>query len=129
MQPVRLPVRTALGSDNPAPDSPGRRVAARCLRQVCARIRARCNRSTRYRWPFSDQQIVSLLFSYDGVGVGSVEKCELDFDCAVKEVFRNSAPGWADAVELFTQERDALVEFREIMQARSEERRVGKRCT
>src|SRR5699024_9688049 len=90
---------------------------ARCLRQVCARIRARCNRSTRYRWPFSDQQIVSLLFSYDGVGVGSVEKCELDFDCAVKEVLRNSAPGWADAVELFTQDRDALVEFREIMQS------------
>src|SRR5699024_11186025 len=99
MQPVRLPVRTALGSDNPAPDSPGRQVAARCPRQVCARIRARCNQSTRYRWPSSNQQIVSLVFSCDGVGVSSIKKCELDFYCAVKEVLRNSAPGWADAVE------------------------------
>src|SRR5699024_12315381 len=56
------------------------------------RIRARCNRSTRYRWPFSNQQIVSLVFSCDGVGVGRVEKCELDFYRAVKEVLRNSAP-------------------------------------
>src|SRR5699024_11342889 len=87
-----MPARTALGSDSPAPDSPGRRVVARCLRQVCARIRARCNRSTRYRWPFSNQQIVSLVFSCDGVGVGRVEKCELDFYRAVKEVLRNSAP-------------------------------------
>src|SRR5690625_2336548 len=99
MQPVRLPVRTARGSDSPAPDSPGRRVVARYLRQVCARIRARCNRSTRYRWPFSNQQIVSLVFSCDGVSVGSNEECELDFYCAVKEVLCNSAPGWADAVE------------------------------